>query len=141
MFKNSASLASHKYRFHKLLDKSSNGSNSEVLLPNPISANGVSKVAEDLNMKDHSEELESRNENGIKRTEFDKLSYVTVPKLVKNVSSIVNDLDQVSKKLENLEKELERASTNFHVIESFMESSENEISKNKQLIRKIVGRI
>ena len=98
-------------------------------------------MVEDLNTKDRTEELEGRNENGIKRTGFEKLNYVTIPKLAKTISSLVNDLDQVWNKLDKLEKELERASTDFHIIDLFMESSENEIYKNKQLIRKIVGRL
>ena len=78
-FKNSSSLASHRYTFHSSADKSSNGSNKKVLLPHPAFGNSIPQFEEDTNKKrkrshssDLSEQSDSDNDAKVKRTKTKK---------------------------------------------------------------------
>ena len=110
-FKNPRSLASHKYTFHTSADKSSNGSERKVLLPNPTYM--------DINRKrsrssDVSEESESDDDAKVKRIKTkesndDKISDEINHKLVRVVAKLIKEVNQIRTTFGEVAKDIDRA--------------------------------
>ena len=147
-FKNSSSLASHRYTFHSSADKSSNGSNRKVLLPHPAFGDTVPAYGEDITKKrkrsissDISDESESDNDGKVKRTKTKKSineesTDEIVTKLVNVAAGLIKDLQQVSKKLNNLETEIKEVHGTFRKVDKDMDKVEDKIDENKRNINR-----
>ena len=111
------------------MDSTSNS--RKVLLPNPTFEDTISTSGEDINRKryrsneDHSEESDSENEVDIKRTKTKKsINEEPTDEIVKNLvnvaAGLIKDLDQVSKKLNNLETEMKEVHGTFRKVDQDM---------------------
>ena len=112
-FKNSSSLASHRYKFHSSDDKSSNanGSNRTVLLPNPTFMDENRKRSLS---SDGSEESESDKNVKVKRIKIKKSineesDGETISKLVRVVAKLIKDVNRIHTTFGKVAKDIDKA--------------------------------
>ena len=160
-------MASHKSKYHKISDKTSNS--RKVLLPHPAFGNNIPKFKEgnetenlsndslsesSENMEDNTktkkrshsdedltEESDSDNDGKVKRTKTEKSineesTDELVIRLVNVAAGLIKDLHQVSKKLNNLETEMEQVHRTFGKVAKGMNKAEDKIDENKRSINR-----
>ena len=119
-YANKASLATHKSRYHIAYDNNSNESEK---------TRKRYRSNEDL-----SEQSDDENEVSLKKLKAEESNNEIIPKLVRAVSGLITDMEQVSKTFDKVEKGMKQIPITFSKIAKDMDEVEDKIYENKRNI-------
>ena len=132
-FKNKNSLNSHKSRFHKTVEKISKAVGGDT----HAFRGDIEKTKKRYRSNaEFSEQSEDESEVSFKRSKGEESNDEIIPKLTRVVSGLVIDMENVSGKVDGLEKAMKQIPITFSKIAKDIDEAEDKIEENKQNINR-----